>query len=253
MLATSLPSKRLRELVSHYWLGLNNADPAYPVLPDGAIDVVIEVHGAAASSFVYGTTTIRTDVPLHQRSHYLGVRFKPGQSRHFLAAAASELTDAREDARGLLSLELEDLPERISSACVFARFDELLRRHVARHQPIAARIDDVIRLILSTHGATRIDDAAAVFGKSRRQFERVFLTTVGVSAKRFARITRFRRASELLARSLAPLASIALQAGYADQSHMNHDFRRLAGMSPAAYARSDVEFLQDQMTPTPPE
>ena len=188
---------------------------------------------------------------LEQGSHYLGIRFRPGCSRHFLAAAAHELTNACEPARGLILFGLDNVPERIGRGDVFERLDDVLERHVARRQPARARIDDVVSLIEAAHGTARIDAAAACFGRSRRQFERAFLSTVGVPAKFFSQVARFRRAAALIAHSPLSLADIAAESGYADQSHMNHEFKRLADLSPAAYARSDVAFLQDQSAPPP--
>lgn len=189
MLNRSLPSAPLRDFVGHYWLSLDNRTPTFAALPDGAVDLVIEVRGSSGVGWVYGTTTTRTEVILGQGSHYLGIRFRPGCSRHFLAAAAHELTDACEPARGLILFGLGNVPERIGRGDVFERLDDVLERHVARRQPARARIDA----------------AAACFGRSRRQFERAFLSTV----------------------------------------------KRLADLSPAAYARSDVAFLQNQSAPPP--
>ncbi|MNY79481.1 Helix-turn-helix domain protein [compost metagenome] len=47
-----------------------------------------------------------------------------------------------------------------------------------------------------------------------------------------------RRASRARAfiRSGSPLAAVASEAGYADQSHMTRDFRRRYGLTPAAFA-----------------
>lgn len=239
----------LRDFISHYWLSLDNADLMHTVFPDGAVDLVVKACGTTARGSVYGTTTTRTEVRLDQGSHYLGIHFKPGQSRHFFAAAAHELTDACEDTQGLLLFGLDDVPETLASHDVFARLNNVLERHVAKHQPAPSRIDGVIALIEATHGTARIDEAAAVFGKSRRQFERVFLETVGVPAKFFPQISRLRHASELIRRSSASLADIAAESGYSDQSHMSHEFRRLAHMSPASYARSNVVFLQDPSLP----
>jgi AraC-like DNA-binding protein len=251
MLTRSRPSTPLLPFVSHYWLSLHSTESRHAVLPDGAVDLVIEVRGASGVDLVYGTTTTRTDVAVEPGSHYLGVRFRPGQSRHFVGAPARELTDASESARGLLLFGLDDVPERITDRDVFARLDAVLQRHVARRQPARARIDDVIASIEAAHGTARIDEAAALFGKSRRQFERAFLETVGVTAKLFAQIARFHHASDLLARSSLSLADIAAESGYSDQSHMNHAFNRLARTSPAACARGDVAFLQDQVASSP--
>lgn len=243
------PSPLLRDFVSHYWLSLNNADSTYPVLPDGAVDLVVEVRGDSMLNSVYGTTTARADIPVEPGSHYLGIRFRPGQSRHFLGASAYELTDSCEQAQGLLRFGLEDVPEIVGSGDVFLRLDEILGRHIVKRQPVPARIDAAIRLIEAAHGVARISEVAALFGGSRRQFERVFLETVGVSAKFFSRIARFQCASALIVQSSVSLADIAAGSGYSDQSHMNHEFKYLAGISPARYPRSDVAFLQDRSIP----
>ncbi|WP_420807999.1 helix-turn-helix domain-containing protein [Aliidiomarina minuta] len=56
---------------------------------------------------------------------------------------------------------------------------------------------------------------------------------------------RFQQTSVLLSHSDMPLAQIAVELGYADQSHMTHQFSRFFGQPPAR-ARQHVAFLQDQ-------
>lgn len=68
-------------------------------------------------------------------------------------------------------------------------------------------------------------------GWSERQLERRFLARVGVTPKRFAMLRRFERAVALL--PTAPsLTSVALEAGYYDQSHFIREARRLTGTAP---------------------
>jgi AraC-like DNA-binding protein len=239
------PAGPLRAVVSHYWLSRDNQDPTYEVLPDGAVDLVVEVNGAHASSRLYGTTTAPTDVVLTPHSQYLGIRFRPGQSRHFIKPTAHELTDASAAAPGLLRFALDAAPEKLSEADLFAYLDALLERHLARCQPQRERLDAAIDLIERHRGTLRVAQVAESFGTSRRHFERVFLETVGVSAKFFSLIARFRCASALIAApGRTPLAAAAAEAGYTDQSHMTRDFKRLAGVSPARFAR-DVAFVQE--------
>lgn len=90
-------------------------------------------------------------------------------------------------------------------------------------------------------------EVAAAFGKSPRQLERLFLETVGVPFKFFSMITRFNRTAHLIAsQPQRALAEVAIEAGYADQSHMTRDFMRLAGISPGKLARDNVAFPQDR-------
>jgi AraC-like DNA-binding protein len=242
-LLVALPAPRLRPYVSHYWLSRHNREDSQTVLPDGAVDLVLAGDGASAQAWVYGTTTARQSVALEAGGHYLGVRFHPGQSRHFLRAAAAELTDKHEPAQGLLAFDLQDLPEQLAAGPVFARLDVLLERHLQACPPSASNLDAAIHSLAVT--GTPVAQAARVYGKSLRQFERQFQLDVGVGPKLYARIARFQRAARLLTGSPLTLAELAADLGYSDQSHMSHEFRRFAGLSPAAYARQPVDFLQD--------
>jgi len=46
------------------------------------------------------------------------------------------------------------------------------------------------------------------------------------------------RACQELTAGDAPLAEVALRAGFADQSHFTREFRRHVGVTPAAFRRS---------------
>src|SRR5437588_11929303 len=61
------------------------------------------------------------------------------------------------------------------------------------------------------------------------------LRVIGAPPKRYARILRFRRVLSLLQSGAAPLADLALDAGYYDQPHMNAEFRELSGFSPREF------------------
>jgi AraC-like DNA-binding protein len=245
---TKQASKPLSAWVSHYWLSLDSTQPTHSVLPDGAVDVVIQITGSSARSWVYGTSTVRTDIALNPHSRYLGIRFKPGQSRHFIQAAASELTDRCEDSDGLLRFPLDSVLELGMGTSVFTRIDALLESHIRSARPERSRMDEAIDLIKVTHGTASTEQAAQTFCRSRRQFERIFAQTVGISPKLFAQIARFEHAAACIGQPLCvaavSLADVAASAGYADQSHMTHAFKRFAQTSPYQFARENVAFLQ---------
>lgn len=241
--ATYEPSGRLRAHVGGYWVARGNQDECHSVIADGAVDVVLEFAGGRVRRWIYGTTSHPVEYAIEPAAHYLGIRFRPGQSRHFLALAADELTDQRMPADGLLRFPLEEVEEDSPGAATVRRIEHLLERHLARVAPARTRIDDAIAAIQSG-AAMRMQEIAACHGGSQRQFERTFRAAVGLPAKQFASILRYRRAAVLIGRGV-PLAEAAAEAGYADQSHMSNEFRRLAGASPARFAPRPVDFLQD--------
>lgn len=241
----SMPAAPLLPYISHYWLSLDNRDESYSIAPDGSVDIVVAVGANDFRVDAFGTTTQRSTVQLDVGSHYLGVRFKPGQSRHFLEANASELTNAACSAEGAFLPDMPALIESVTEDSLFTSLDAALLQHLKQRPPRHSRIDDVIRHIETTHGSLRVSELAGIFCKSRRQLERTFLDAVGLSPKLFAEIVRFQRASALLANSNLPLASIAAVIGYTDQSHFTHEFVRFHGQAPSR-VRQHAAFLQDQ-------
>ena len=76
-------------------------------------------------------------------------------------------------------------------------------------------------------------ELAAEIGVSCRHLTRQFQRAVGLSPKEFGRISRFLHALQLVGGgNHRSLTEIALDCGFFDQAHFNHEFRELAGMSP---------------------
>lgn len=239
------PSAPLAAFVDHYWFSAQAGAPVTVLLPDGRVDVVLEATPAGASVAVYGSVTARTSVALQPRARYVGVQFRPGAARHFIDAAAHELTDRAVGGERALRFDPARALDAASPQSVIACLDAALRRRLARLQPVPTRIDHAIDSVARAQGQVRIDALAAHVGVSRRQIERDFLDAVELAPKAFAAILRLRHASAWV-RAGHPIAEAALAAGYADQAHLSRDFQRYAGLSPTAYARGDVAFLQDR-------
>ncbi len=242
------PSGPLAACVDHYWFGTADGgsahEPTSLVLPDGRIDVVLESTGTRTSVTAYGSVTSRTTLNLTPGARYVGIQFRAGCARHFLDAAAHELTDRAAAGIDVLKFGLNEALNANDLRTAIARLDAALLRHLRRVQPSPARIDRLVAAVEQARGNVRVETLAAQAGVSRRQIERDFLDAVGLTPKTFAAILRFRHAGQRL-RAGEPIAEAALAAGYADQSHLSRDFRRFVGLAPTVYARGDVAFLQD--------
>jgi AraC-like DNA-binding protein len=76
---------------------------------------------------------------------------------------------------------------------------------------------------------------ASISHMSLRAFERQFLAAFHLTPQRFLRKLRLRLASRALMYTDESLAGIALQCGFADQSHFSREFRRQFGRTPREY------------------
>ena len=68
---------------------------------------------------------------------------------------------------------------------------------------------------------------------SLRAIQRRFLACLGLGATDFARIVRLQATLRALDEGRASLAGVAVDAGFADQSHATRELRRFTGLTPA--------------------
>jgi AraC family transcriptional regulator len=94
-----------------------------------------------------------------------------------------------------------------------------------------------VRDYIETHLNDRLTlaDLAGVACLSIYHFSRSFKQAVGAGPQRYVMRQRIERAKTLLRRTNLPLASIALEVGFTDQSHLTSIFRRETGITPGRF------------------
>ncbi|MEU6230421.1 AraC family transcriptional regulator [Streptomyces sp. NPDC047042] len=120
----------------------------------------------------------------------------------------------------------------------------LARRHSTARPlddriPGAHHIAHAVRTRLADELTTppSLADLATDLGLSRYQLLRAFRTTVGIPPYAWLAQHRVTRARALLETGLRP-AEVAPLVGFADQAHLTRWFRRVLGVTPAAYRNS---------------
>jgi AraC-like DNA-binding protein len=204
------------------------------VLPDGCVDLV---WFGGAELVVAGPDTQAVRSQLPAGANIIGARLRPGLALPALGVPANELLDERVMLRDIWGAEARRLVDQLSDAPTLAeRFTALIAALTARHASAGPVDTDVQALIARIAGQPnhRIAERVSELQLSQRQLRRRFSAAVGYGPKTFARIMRFQA---LLARAEQPagrldLASLAAEAGYADQAHMTREVRRLAGTTP---------------------
>jgi len=94
------------------------------------------------------------------------------------------------------------------------------------------------------HSKIKLKDLARVTYFSRCKFDRIFKASFGCTPGQYVRRMRIARAQNLMAMSSDPLRQIALECGFANQSHFSHCFRKIVGESPAIWRARRYKSLQ---------
>ncbi len=82
-----------------------------------------------------------------------------------------------------------------------------------------------------------LPELAQIARLSERHFSRAFRQSTGVSPRRYLYRRRIELALQPVRDGLLPLAHIAMNLGFSDQSHFTRQFARCIGETPLAYRR----------------
>ncbi|MGH6981559.1 MAG: helix-turn-helix domain-containing protein [Stellaceae bacterium] len=157
----------------------------------------------------------------------------------FLEQLTLELLDAaREDDGGGNGLYADHLAHMLAL--------RILRRHVARPGRAprlpSASLDPRLRHVRELIEASLDEDLSlerlareAAIGA--HAFSAAFLRTVGTTPHKYVLERRIERAKKLLRSGATPVAEVALQTGFASQSHLATAFKRAVGVTPGEYRR----------------
>jgi AraC-like DNA-binding protein len=223
------------------------------ILPDSCVELVFHFGDTYRSHFANGETALQPasfvvgqmkrflEIEPTGRAGLIAVRFYARGAYLFFHRPLHEVAAGVVDLEDLWRARAREWTERIALASGMnarLRFIEQallsLLRSNGRTDPA---VDRALHLIEARHGQVRVSDLAAEIGVSCRHLSRQFQRAVGVSPKEYGRIKRFLHALELLTREgPRSLMDVALDSGFYDQAHFNHEFRELAGMSPGDLA-----------------
>jgi AraC-like DNA-binding protein len=145
----------------------------------------------------------------------------------------------------------EQLHDACDWASVFGAIERFLLARVAGSRSPDPAVEWAWSRLWQTSGQLPVATLAAEMGCSRRHLTARFRQQVGQPPKMVARLLRFQQVLRLVEAEPRRWADIAADCGYCDQSHLNRDFRDLAGTTPEAYVAArvgrvgQVTFVQD--------
>lgn len=207
-------------------------------LPEGTVEWVIDLEDQCQHGHLIGPHSRPFEIQVAGRQRVLGVHFKPSGASPFLDLPADELhnqTVPMPDVWGEAALALrESLHDARSIPEMFDLLEQFLTARL-RHPTLHPAVTFGVAQLTGPSGAS-ISAVTSAVGLSGRRFAQVFREQVGLKPKTFARVRRFQRVLQQV--NVAPhldWADVAAQHGYADQAHLIHEFRDMAGLSPTAY------------------
>jgi AraC-like DNA-binding protein len=223
------------------------------VMPDGCADLFVTTEG---SVMVAGPATAFYDLRADNGSVLAGLRLRPGAAAAVLGRSASDVKDHQVAIDSVFGVAGSRLAENLFGTTTSRQRVMLLEDALAAYfgvvepvvdQPVARAVE-----MLRIRPDQPVSSLASAVGLSERQLRRRFRAAVGYGPKRLGRIFRFQRLMDLIhaADDRMRWAELAIEAGYADQSHMINECLVLAGAPPTVLP--DVSVLSNTGTADSP-
>lgn len=175
----------------------------------------------------------------------VGVAFRSGAVASMVGLPACEILDQHVPLDELWGSRALTIHERLHAATgpneAFAVLEAELRARLTRPLLMHPAVAYAIARLETGCSRTRISELREEVGYSSRHFIALFRSAIGLTPIRYSRIRRFAAVLRSLTQSgTSDLADLAIAAGYADQSHLNREFREFSGTTPLLYRPRDA-------------
>jgi AraC-like DNA-binding protein len=255
LLRTYTPQIPLSLFVDYFWYfeGYNPSHSSESTLPDGSVDVVIDLRQDTIhltdrqnrsltfnSSIVSGPHSEFYIIDTSQESTVIGIHFKPGGIRPFLKMPLHELHNVHmpmDFLWGYSSGEIRDeLLESDSPENMFRVLERRLFSLAVRPLTKHPAIQFVLSEFQNSPFAGTVGKVMDQIGISHRHFNQIFKEEIGMTPKRLCRIIRFQQVLRMIDNGrMIDWSDTALACGYYDQAHFIKDFRNFSGIKPSEY------------------
>ncbi len=259
----SKPAFHLSPYVKHFW-AMDNCLPEgkehiQRIIPNGLPEIIFYFdkspvtfdadYSMNENTLITGQLNNYYDLKISGKISLFSILFHPIGLHTFLDIPVNEIFNQKVPLKFFLKNEVDELENKLYESGSFQeriKLTEEFLTKLLRKREISSnfeRINSSIKLINRSNGFADIDLLASEACFSRRQYERVFSQTVGISPKQFLKTVRLQNAihKKSTGKDLN-IADITYSCGYYDQAHMINDFKKLTGMTPKKFFEDSVPY-----------
>ncbi|MBO1704111.1 helix-turn-helix domain-containing protein [Eubacterium callanderi] len=248
------PHPLLRPYIAHYTFCAQGAQPEsllpekLTLIPDASGCVVFSYDGRALSGCFWGPTTKTVvvfgdaeNIPLR-----FFIEFLPGGANRLLGLNLKDFTDRREPLDLVcpsLSIGIKNAFEQSQRVAYLSNaIDTLLLTALAEMPGNPRPLSPILKHVSCQ---STVSTAAEKIGYSERHLQRLITEALGMRYKTFTRLTRINLAMQRMEKDPVAFTKLAHTLGYYDQSHFNHDFKAVCGISPTKYYAHMSDFYNE--------
>ncbi|UPT69595.1 MAG: helix-turn-helix transcriptional regulator [Flavobacterium sp. JAD_PAG50586_2] len=255
------PSEDLAAFVKCYWT-LESPKEDIPekqtIVPDGCLEMIFH-HGDLYAQyteegnriiqprcFVFGQLSRPLEIEPTGVTGIFSVRFHPNGFLPFATLSIKEMENTAVSLERLFGNEGLEMEQQVlstnSTLEKIKKVETFLLNRLTDSETVDRIVKSTIETILTANGHLSIDELSKQTNINRRQLERKFSSTIGLSPKQLSKTIRLQATLKmLLNKKFTSLTALAYDNEFYDQAHFIKDFRELTGFTPKEFYGNNLK------------
>jgi AraC-like DNA-binding protein len=255
------PNLDLSELIKCYWILESPKEETMEkqtIVPDGCMEMIFHYgdpykqytkNGKSIiqpKCFVIGQLTRPLEIEPTGETGIFSVRFHPNGFLPFANIPIKEMENTSVSLEKLFGKEGQEIEETVlnanSTVDRIKLIETFLFNQLADTRTIDRIVKSTVETILTANGQLSVDELTRQTNINRRQLERKFSSTIGLSPKQLSKTIRLQATLKmLLDKKFTSLTALAYENEYYDQAHFIKDFKELTGFTPKEFYGNNVK------------
>lgn len=255
------PNQDLNTLIKCYWI-LEGPKEEMPdkqtIVPDGCMEMIFHYgdlyrqyteNGNSIIQprcFVIGQLTRLLEIEPTGKTGIFSVRFHPGGFLPFATIPIKEIENTAVSLKKLFGKNGQEIEQKILNSNSTTEKIKLIETFLLNRLTDAQTVDHIVKstveTILTANGQLSIDNLSKQTNINRRQLQRKFSSTIGLSPKQLSKSIRLQATLKmLLNKKFTSLTALAYESEYYDQAHFIKDFKEFTGFTPKEFYRDNLK------------
>ena len=249
------PNQDLTTLIKCYWtleIPKEETPEKQTIVPDGCMEMIFHYgdlyrqYNENGNSilqpkcFVIGQLTRPLEIEPTGETGIFSIRFHPYGFLPFTTIPIKEIENTAVSLDKLFGKDGQKIEQKILNANSTTEKIKLIETFLLARLADTGTVDRIVKstveTILTANGQLSIAKLSKQTNINRRQLERKFSSTIGLSPKQLSKTIRLQATLKmLLNKKITSLTALAYENEYYDQSHFIKDFKELTGFTPKEF------------------
>lgn len=205
--------------------------------------------------YFYGQGSVSSHLFFEGRTHIMIVKIFPWAASLFFDFELSDCVDCNLELSSVFGREAIFIEEQILTEGGYQNQIRILEQYLIskllnKKKSINHLLESATKSIFQLKGDVKMKELASALNTSPRTLQRLFKQYYGITPKQFASQIRLRNFAAIVSQKNSnSFTEVALECGYFDQAHFNHEFKSITDTTPSDFFLKEIPLVDEFLKP----